>query len=146
MAKFGDGGELVKCSFCGKSNSQVEKLIAGPDVYICDECVGLCLDILKEESIEPKVPEPSWLRDPELAMKIAELAAHHRSTRFRDLFERIRERSDELLVVPELSSEATNLAEAMKLDAAIGAALARHQEELVAEIKAARQRDIADEP
>ncbi len=49
MAKFGDGGELVKCSFCGKSQKQVKKLIAGPGVYICDECIELCNDIIEEE-------------------------------------------------------------------------------------------------
>jgi hypothetical protein len=46
---FGERGTLVKCSFCGKSNKQVTKLIAGPGVYICNECVGLCGDILAEE-------------------------------------------------------------------------------------------------
>ena len=49
MAKFGDGGDLVKCSFCGKSQKQVKKLIAGPSVYICDECIELCNDIIAEE-------------------------------------------------------------------------------------------------
>ncbi len=49
MAKFGDGGDLVKCSFCGKSQKQVKKLIAGPGVYICDECIELCNDIIAEE-------------------------------------------------------------------------------------------------
>ena len=49
MAKFGDGGDLVKCSFCGKSQKQVKKLIAGPGVYICDECIDLCNDIIAEE-------------------------------------------------------------------------------------------------
>ncbi len=53
MAKFGDGGELVKCSFCGKSQKQVKKLIAGPGVYICDECIDLCNDIMEEELAEP---------------------------------------------------------------------------------------------
>ncbi len=52
MAKFGDGGELVKCSFCGKSQKQVKKLIAGPGVYICDECIELCNDIIEEELSE----------------------------------------------------------------------------------------------
>ncbi len=52
MAKFGDGGELVKCSFCGKSQKQVKKLIAGPGVYICDECIDLCNDIIDEELAE----------------------------------------------------------------------------------------------
>ncbi len=53
MAKFGDGGELLKCSFCGKSQKQVKKLIAGPGVYICDECIDLCNEIIEEELTEP---------------------------------------------------------------------------------------------
>ena len=52
MAKFGDGGELLKCSFCGKSQKQVKKLIAGPGVYICDECIELCNEIIEEELTE----------------------------------------------------------------------------------------------
>ena len=52
MAKFGDGGELLKCSFCGKSQKQVKKLIAGPGVYICDECIELCNEIIEEELAE----------------------------------------------------------------------------------------------
>jgi len=49
MARMGDGGELLKCSFCGKSQRQVRKLIAGPSVYICDECIDLCNEIIEEE-------------------------------------------------------------------------------------------------
>ena len=49
MAKFGDTGELLKCSFCGKSQKQVKRLIAGPGVYICDECIDLCNEIIEEE-------------------------------------------------------------------------------------------------
>jgi ATP-dependent Clp protease ATP-binding subunit ClpX len=49
MARLGDGGELLKCSFCGKSQKQVKKLIAGPGVYICDECIELCNEIIEEE-------------------------------------------------------------------------------------------------
>jgi len=52
VAKFGESGELVKCSFCGKSQKQVKKLIAGPGVYICDECIDLCNDIIEEELAE----------------------------------------------------------------------------------------------
>ena len=52
MAKFGEGGELLKCSFCGKSQKQVKKLIAGPSVYICDECIDLCNEIIEEELSE----------------------------------------------------------------------------------------------
>jgi ATP-dependent Clp protease ATP-binding subunit ClpX len=48
-----DGGDLLKCSFCGKSQKQVKKLIAGPGVYICDECIDLCNEIIEEELAEP---------------------------------------------------------------------------------------------
>ena len=53
MAKLGEGTELLKCSFCGKSQKQVKKLIAGPGVYICDECIDLCNEIIEEELSEP---------------------------------------------------------------------------------------------
>jgi ATP-dependent Clp protease ATP-binding subunit ClpX len=53
VAKFGEGGELLKCSFCGKTQKQVKKLIAGPGVYICDECIDLCNEIIEEELAEP---------------------------------------------------------------------------------------------
>src|SRR4051794_7590601 len=49
MARIGDGGDLLKCSFCGKSQKQVKKLIAGPGVYICEECIDLCNEIIEEE-------------------------------------------------------------------------------------------------
>ena len=49
MARIGDGAELLKCNFCGKSQKQVKKLIAGPGVYICDECIELCNEIIEEE-------------------------------------------------------------------------------------------------
>ncbi|MBI4883684.1 MAG: ATP-dependent Clp protease ATP-binding subunit ClpX [Actinobacteria bacterium] len=49
MAKFGETGELLKCSFCGKTQKQVKKLIAGPGVYVCDECIDLCNEIIEEE-------------------------------------------------------------------------------------------------
>ena len=58
MARIGDGGDLLKCSFCGKSQKQVKKLIAGPGVYICDECIDLCNEIIEEELAEP--PELKW--------------------------------------------------------------------------------------
>ncbi|WP_448061160.1 ATP-dependent Clp protease ATP-binding subunit ClpX [Cellulomonas hominis] len=52
MARIGDGADLLKCSFCGKSQKQVKKLIAGPGVYICDECIDLCNEIIEEELAE----------------------------------------------------------------------------------------------
>ena len=60
MPKFGDSSEQLKCSFCGKSQRQVKKLIAGPGVYICDECIDLCNEIIEEEiehEVEVKIEE-----------------------------------------------------------------------------------------
>ncbi|MFM7258298.1 MAG: ATP-dependent Clp protease ATP-binding subunit ClpX [Acidimicrobiaceae bacterium] len=68
MAKFGDSAELVKCSFCGKSQKQVKKLIAGPGVYVCNECIDLCNEIIDEENTEEteakleKLPNPREIR------------------------------------------------------------------------------------
>ena len=64
-----DGGKLLYCSFCGKNQNEVRKLIAGPSVYICDECVDLCNDIIREEvldadaeSDEERLPAPREIR------------------------------------------------------------------------------------
>ncbi|GAA4695871.1 ATP-dependent Clp protease ATP-binding subunit ClpX [Nocardioides nanhaiensis] len=69
MARIGDGGDLLKCSFCGKSQKQVKKLIAGPGVYICDECIDLCNEIIEEELSEggevslDELPKPREIFD-----------------------------------------------------------------------------------
>jgi len=68
VAKFGDS-DLLKCSFCGKSQKQVKKLIAGPGVYICDECIDLCNEIIEEELSETselkleELPKPREIYD-----------------------------------------------------------------------------------
>ena len=49
MHNFEDDEELIRCSFCGKTQDQVRKIVAGPNVYICDECVNLCHEIVLEE-------------------------------------------------------------------------------------------------
>ena len=64
MAKQLKSDENLRCSFCGKSRDQVRKLIAGPTVYICDECVGLCNEIMAEEWQEAKEALSSKLRKP----------------------------------------------------------------------------------
>ncbi|MBV7431848.1 ATP-dependent Clp protease ATP-binding subunit ClpX [Dermabacteraceae bacterium TAE3-ERU5] len=66
MARAGDGADVFKCSFCGKTQKQVEKLISGPGVYICDECIELCNEIIDEEmqAAAPKQPEPPRLPRP----------------------------------------------------------------------------------
>jgi ATP-dependent Clp protease ATP-binding subunit ClpX len=69
VARIGDGGDLLKCSFCGKSQKQVKKLIAGPGVYICDECIDLCNEIIEEELAETselgleELPKPKEIFD-----------------------------------------------------------------------------------
>jgi len=52
-----DENKVLYCSFCGKSQHEVRKLIAGPSVYICDECVDLCNDIIREEELTKQSPE-----------------------------------------------------------------------------------------
>ncbi len=91
MAKFGEGGELLKCSFCGKSQKQVKKLIAGPGVYICDECIDLCNEIIEEELAEgtdvsfDELPKPreiyeflnEYVIDQEPAKKVLSVAVYN---------------------------------------------------------------------
>ena len=68
MAKFGDTAELVKCSFCSKTQKQVKKIIAGPSVYICNDCIDLCNEIIDEEVADTSsaglenVPTPREIR------------------------------------------------------------------------------------
>ncbi|MGT2426750.1 ATP-dependent Clp protease ATP-binding subunit ClpX [Amnibacterium kyonggiense] len=58
MARMGESADLLKCSFCGKSQKQVQQLIAGPGVYICDECVELCNEIIEERLAEAAEENP----------------------------------------------------------------------------------------
>ncbi|MDO5619426.1 ATP-dependent Clp protease ATP-binding subunit ClpX [Kocuria sp.] len=64
MARIGESADLLKCSFCGKSQKQVRKLIAGPGVYICDECIELCNEIIEEELTEVEASEETSLPTP----------------------------------------------------------------------------------
>ena len=70
MSRMPESAELLKCSFCGKSQKQVRKLIAGPGVYICDECIELCNEIIEEEllAVDPaessaKLPKPAAIAE-----------------------------------------------------------------------------------
>jgi ATP-dependent Clp protease ATP-binding subunit ClpX len=90
-ARARDGGATLKCSFCGKSQNDVRKLIAGPTVYICDECIELCNDIIAEEWEEEKskelrsLPKPAEIKNildqyvvgQERAKKILAVAVHN---------------------------------------------------------------------
>ena len=71
METASSSGPDIKCSFCGKTRAEVKKIIAGPTVYICDECVGLCNDIIAEEAEAP----PPEVEMPELAPLIAHFDA-----------------------------------------------------------------------
>ncbi|MBL8111293.1 MAG: ATP-dependent Clp protease ATP-binding subunit ClpX [Acidobacteria bacterium] len=69
MTKKSGSGDVLRCSFCNKSQRDVKKLIAGPTVYICDECVDICLDIIAEDRVldqgkpETKLPKPREIRE-----------------------------------------------------------------------------------
>ena len=69
MTRIGESGDLLKCSFCGKTQKQVKKLIAGPGVYICDECIDLCNEIIEDELTEAtseglkELPKPQEIYD-----------------------------------------------------------------------------------
>ena len=65
-----EGEKLLYCSFCGKSQHEVRKLIAGPSVFVCDECVDLCNDIIREETQEDlsegpirRLPNPEEIKE-----------------------------------------------------------------------------------
>ena len=91
MARTREGGGALKCSFCGKSQNDVRKLIAGPTVYICDECIELCNDIIAEEWEEEKsrelrsLPKPAEIKTvldqyvvgQERAKKVLAVAVHN---------------------------------------------------------------------
>src|SRR5713226_3230742 len=91
MARTREGGGTLKCSFCGKSQNDVRKLIAGPTVYICDECIELCNDIIAEEWEEEKsrelrsLPKPAEIKNvldqyvvgQERAKKVLAVAVHN---------------------------------------------------------------------
>src|SRR6202048_910362 len=91
MARTREGGGALKCSFCGKTQNDSRKLIAGPTVYICDECIELCNDIIAEEWEEEKsrelrsLPKPAEIKNvldqyvvgQERAKKILAVAVHN---------------------------------------------------------------------
>ena len=94
MANKRDHGGSLVCSFCGKGQKEVKKLIAGPTVYICDECIGLCNDIITEEfeheeaaqkKTHQNIPKPaeikaildSYVIGQERAKKVLSVAVHN---------------------------------------------------------------------
>jgi ATP-dependent Clp protease ATP-binding subunit ClpX len=70
QSRSGDSSKILYCSFCGKSQHEVRKLIAGPSVYICDECVELCNDIIREELEEKNATARNHLPKPREIMDV----------------------------------------------------------------------------
>ena len=67
MPNFEEEKELIRCSFCGKTQDQVKKIVAGPNVYICDECINLCHEIVLEElGVEPDIDISEILKPAEI--------------------------------------------------------------------------------
>ena len=81
QGRSGDSNKILYCSFCGKSQHEVRKLIAGPSVFICDECVELCNDIIREELEEKAQSARSSLPKPReiltLRQRLNEILARH---------------------------------------------------------------------
>ena len=109
MARASDAREVFKCNFCGKTQKQVRRLIAGPGVYICDECIALCNEMIDEEFPDPvgvagpeELPKPKEIRDfldtyvigQETAKKALSVAVYNHYKRLRAQHHRPR-RSDE---------------------------------------------------
>jgi hypothetical protein len=74
----GETKSTLYCSFCGKSQHEVRKLIAGPTVFICDECVELCMDIIGEENKSSLAKSRDGIPTPKVSFGVQFLPAHHR--------------------------------------------------------------------
>jgi ATP-dependent Clp protease ATP-binding subunit ClpX len=120
-----EDGKLLYCSFCGKSQHEVRKLIAGPSVFICDECVELCNDIIREEledtgdTAQDKLPKPKEIKDvldeyvigQMRAKKVLSVAVYNHYKRLNDRLDE-RSKDDIELNVPFTIADATTLTEA----------------------------------
>jgi ATP-dependent Clp protease ATP-binding subunit ClpX len=117
MTKKNEQDQILRCSFCGKSNDEVKKLIAGPTVYICDECIDLCNDIILEDWTQEKAREMQHLPKPkeiksildehvvgqEIAKRILSVAIHNHYKRIEanvDLNDVEIQKSNVLLIGP----------------------------------------------
>ena len=138
-------GKILYCSFCGKSQHEVRKLIAGPSVFICDECVELCNDIIREEMQEgvgeatSRLPKPREINDSldqyvigqEQAKKVLSVAVYNHYKRLEAADETQRARLEEL----RLSLEASEQARLELASASEGNSQALEQEKELGDLK-----------
>ncbi|GBE50120.1 MAG TPA: ATP-dependent Clp protease ATP-binding subunit ClpX [Gammaproteobacteria bacterium] len=124
-----DGGKLLYCSFCGKSQHEVRKLIAGPSVFVCDECVELCNDIIREEIQEKsavsgaKLPKPheinkvldDYVIGQDLAKKVLSVAVynHYKRLESRHRKDEVELSKSNILLIGPTGSGKTLLAETL---------------------------------
>ena len=128
--KDDDNGKLLYCSFCGKSQHEVRKLIAGPSVFVCDECVDLCNDIIREEIQEKtvekedrKLPTPEEIRDTldeyvigqDKAKKTLSVAVynHYKRLNFEEKTEDVELSKSNILIIGPTGTGKTLLAETL---------------------------------